>query len=123
MNVSINNVVENYHERIQRLALFDPLYALSNKKLKDNSDNPIDYFSFGLLTLLFFFENMIIRNKKVGVKEVAHFLHNINEEKFDLEEKDFEKIARNIIETFRPPTGKRNSKSFYNYETRLASVR
>ena len=31
MGINIDNVVENYRERIQRLALFDPLYKLNNK--------------------------------------------------------------------------------------------
>lgn len=122
MKINIDNVVENYHDRIQRLALFDPLYALNEKKLKDKNDNKVDYFSFGLLTLLFFFENMIIRNRKVAVKDVAEFLQTVNEGRFDLENEDFMKIARTIIETFRPPNGKRNSKTFYNYETRKEDI-
>jgi len=122
VKININNVVENYHERIQRLALFDPLYALNEKKLKDRSDNKVDYFSFGLLTLLFFFENMLIRNRKVGVNDVAEYLQTVNEGKFDLENDDFVKIARTIIETFRPPNGKRNFKTFYNYETRKEDI-
>ena len=56
MGISIKNVTENYKERIQRLALFDPLYKLNNKNTKDKSNNIIDYFSLGLLTLLFFFD-------------------------------------------------------------------
>lgn len=122
VKININNVVENYHERIQRLALFDPLYTLNEKKLKDKSDNKVDFFSFGLLTLLFFFENMLIRNKKVGVKDVAEYLQIVNEGQFDLENEDFLKVARTIIETFRPPNGKRNFKTFYNYETRKEDI-
>ena len=118
MGINIDNVVENYKERIQRLALFDPLYKLNNKNSKDNSNNDIDYFSFGLLSLLFFFENMLIRNRKTGVKELADFLQRLSSEKVDLDTLGFEKVARTIIETFRPPTGKRNSKVFYNWETR-----
>ena len=37
LDISIKNVTENYKERIQRLALFDPLYKLSNKNSKDKS--------------------------------------------------------------------------------------
>lgn len=118
MGISIKNVTENYKERIQRLALFDPLYKLNNKNTKDKSNNIIDYFSLGLLTLLFFFENMLSRNKKTGVKELAAFLQELSTEKIDLDTEGFEKVARTIIETFRPPTGKRNSKEFYNWETR-----
>jgi hypothetical protein len=118
VGISIKNVTENYGERIQRLALFDPLYKLQNKNSKDDNGNIIDYFSLGLLSLLFFFENMLIRNKKTGIRELASFLNELNEGEIDLSYEGFEKAARIIIETFRPPTGKRNSKVFYNWETR-----
>ncbi|OAA91059.1 hypothetical protein [Clostridium ljungdahlii] len=122
MDISIKNITENYGERIQRLALFDPLYKLQNKNSKDNSGNGIDYFSLGLLSLLFFFENMLMRNKKTGVRELASFLYELNQGKIDLNYEGFEKAARTIIETFRPPTGKRNSKTFYNWETRKEEI-
>lgn len=118
LGVSINSITENYRERIQRLALFDPLYKLDNKNSKDNSNKPIDYFSLGLLTLLFFFENMLIRNRNTGVRELAVFLQELNKGEIDLDYEGFEKVARTIIEIFRPPTGKRNTKVFYNWETR-----
>ncbi|MDP4142993.1 MAG: replicative DNA helicase [Bacillota bacterium] len=122
MAINISSVTENYRERIQRLALFDPLYKLENKNSKDNSNKPIDYFSLGLLTLLFFFENMLMRNKKTGVRELALFLQELNQGEIDLDEEGFEKAARTIIEVFRPPTGKRNARSFYNWETRREEV-
>lgn len=118
MGVNINSITENYRERIQRLALFDPLYKLENKNSKDSSNNPIDFFGLGLLTLLFFFENMLIRNKKTGVRELAQFLFDMNKGEIDLDYVGFEKAARTIVEVFRPPTGKRNAKTFYNWETR-----
>jgi len=118
VGANINSITENYRERIQRLALFDPLYKLENKNTKDNSNNPIDFFGLGLLTLLFFFENMLIRNKKTGVRELAQFLFDINKGEIDLDYAGFEKVARTIVEAFRPPTGKRNAKNFYNWETR-----
>ncbi|WP_154675028.1 replicative DNA helicase [Desnuesiella massiliensis] len=118
MGANINSITENYRERIQRLALFDTLYKLENKNTKDNSNNPIDFFGLGLLTLLFFFENMLIRNKKTGVRELAQFLFDMNKGEIDLDYVGFEKVARTIVEAFRPPTGKRNAKTFYNWETR-----
>ncbi len=118
MGVSVNGITENYRERIQRLAIFDPLYRLENKKTKDKSNNQIDYFSLGLLSLLFFFENMLFRNKRTGVKELAGFLQELNQGEIDYNYEDFEKIARTIVQAFRPPTGKRNTKTFYNWETR-----
>ncbi|HAE92206.1 MAG TPA: replicative DNA helicase, partial [Tissierella sp.] len=59
---------------------------------------------------------MIIRNKEVGVNELAEFFYEINNYKIDLEIEGFRKIARNIIDVFRPPSGERNSKTFYNWE-------
>lgn len=122
MESIIKGVTENYGERVKRLALFDCLYKLENKKTKDNSGETIDFFGLGLLTLLFFFENMLMRNKKTGIAELTKFLHSINHDKIDLDYKDFEKISRTIIEAFRPPSGKRNFKGFYNWETRQESV-
>lgn len=71
---------------MQRLALFDPLYRLENKKTTDHSGRPIDYYSLGLLTLLFFFENMLVRNHKTGVRELARFLQTINQGELDLDD-------------------------------------
>ncbi|WP_432407923.1 replicative DNA helicase [Wukongibacter sp. M2B1] len=122
MGINIKSITENYRERIQRLALFDPLFRLQNKKSKDNSDKIIDYHSLGLLALLFFFENMLMRNRKTGVKELAEFFHEINQGEMDLGLEDFEKVARTIIETFRPPSGKRSYRSFYNWETRREEI-
>lgn len=122
MDPIIKGVTENYRDRVQKIALFDVLYNLDNKKTKDNSGNYIDFFSLGLLALLFFFENMLIRNKKTGVAELAEFLFKINKEEINLEYKDFENIARTIIEIFRPPSGKRNFRKFYNWESRREEV-
>ncbi len=118
MDISSKLVTEYYRERVQRLALFDPLYKLENKKSKDKSGQAIDFFGLGLITLLFFFENMLIRNKLAGVRELTKFLYELNQGELDLEKEDFEKIAREIIQAFRPPSGRRNSKTFYNWETR-----
>lgn len=117
MKVRKSEVLENYGERISRLAIYEPLLRLQNKREKDNSGKTIKYFDLGLITLLFFFENMIIRNKETGVKELAEFFYEINNEKIDLDIEGFEKVARTIIDTFRPPSGKRNHKLFYNWET------
>lgn len=118
MDIEFKSVVENYKDRIGRLALFDPLYSLSKKKALDRSNKEIDYFGLGMITLLFFFENMLIRNKNTGVKELAEFLYSNTSEFIDVDEKGFEKIARTIIETFRPASGRRNTKEFFNYESK-----
>lgn len=103
MDISIKNITENYRDRMERLALFDPLYALERKSGKDNSGEPIDYYGLGLLTLLFFFENMLIRNKKAGVMELAQFFSNLTQEKLDLTFEEYVKLAREIVQVFRPP--------------------
>ena len=117
MKVELSEVLENYGERIARLSIYEPLLELKRKREKDNSENTIDYFSLGFITLLFFFENMIIRNKEAGVNELAEFFYEMNNGKIDLDIKGFRKVARNIIDVFRPPSGERNSKTFYNWES------
>lgn len=118
MELDARNITANYRERAERLAIFDSLFRLENKKTTDNSNLPIDYFSLGLLTLLFFFENMLLRNHKTGVKELTEFFQEINQGELDLDSEGYEKLARDIIEVFRPPSGKRNARSFYNWQTR-----
>ncbi|MTI67186.1 MAG: replicative DNA helicase [Firmicutes bacterium] len=122
MEIDIKNITKNYKERIERITLFDPLYKLENKKTKDNSGKYIDFFSLGLLTLLFFFENMLMRNKKTGINELASFLYRLNKDEINLDYSGFQKTARTIIDVFRPPSGKRNFRKFYNWETRKEEI-
>jgi hypothetical protein len=116
--IDYNNVTKGYKDRIERVALFDSLYKLEKKQTKDNSGKPIDFFGLGLLTLMFFFENMLLRNKKTGVTELAVFLQEITHNELDLEQQGFIDISKSIIEVFRPSSGKRNRREFYNYEKR-----
>jgi hypothetical protein len=118
MDKQLKGITENYRERMQRLALFDPLFRLENKREKDEKNQPIDYFGYGLLTLLFFFENMLIRNKKTSIQNLAQYLFQLNQGEQLLSLEGYEKVARTVVETFRPPSGKRNEKTFYNWETR-----
>lgn len=122
MDIKIENTVENYRERVQRLGLFDCLYRLEQKKKKDKTGKPIDFYSLGILTLLFFFENMLIRNRKIGVKELANYFDKINQGEIQIDHEEFELIARIIIENFRPTGGKRINKEFYNWETRKTEI-
>lgn len=77
MESRLMTVTDHYRERVERLGLFDCLYKLENKKTKDRSGKIIDFYSLGLLTLLFFFENMLMRNKKTGIRELAEFLYDL----------------------------------------------
>jgi hypothetical protein len=122
MEIEARNIVANYRERIERLVIFDPLFRLENKKTTDNRNRPIDYFSLGLLTLLFFFENMLLRSHHAGVKELAEFFQEINQEELDLNADGYEKLARDIIEVFRPSSGKRHARSFYNWQARQEEI-
>lgn len=122
MGISINSVLENYRDRRVRLALFDCLYALERKNGKDDKGNPIDYYGLGLLTLLFFFENMLTRNKKAGSLELGRFLADLNQGELELDQEGYLRLAREIIQIFRPPSGKRNTREFYNWETKEEEV-
>ncbi|MGB3367917.1 MAG: hypothetical protein WBA54_10530 [Acidaminobacteraceae bacterium] len=112
-----NDMFENYSERIKRLALFEPLYSLNNKRRNDKNGKTIEMYDLGLLTLLFFFESKLRRNTETGVSQLSMFLYECLNERYELENKDYIKLSREVIDTFRPTNGKRLSKSFYNYET------
>ena len=114
----VKNASLHYRDRLERIVLFDPLNALGRKLKKDNKGRPIDYYGLGLLTLLFFFENMLLRNKKTGTAELADFLQTLSQEEIDLKPEEFLDLAREIIGAFRPPDGKKTSRKFYNWETR-----
>lgn len=116
--IDYSNTTNGYKERIARISLFDILYKLQNKKAKDLKGDDIDYFGIGLLTLLFFFENMLIRNKKTGVKELAAFLADMTKESLELDGEGYQALARGMIDSMRSPSGKRNRRDFYNYDTK-----
>lgn len=118
MNRDMGEVLDHFGERMKRLAIYDPLYRLGRKKKKDHSSREIPYYELGMLTLLFFFENMIVRQKTSGVKELADFLYKVNDGRIDMNEDEFLGLAREIIDVFRPANGMRNSMTFYNWETK-----
>ena len=117
MMIETRRVVDYFGERMKRLAIYEPLHRLDRKKGKDYEGKEIPYYEVGMLTLLFFFENMIMRQKTSGVSELALFLYEVCHEKIGLDKEGFEALAREVIEVFRPSNGKRNSKTFYNWET------
>ena len=104
MDVSIKNITENYKDRMERLVLFDPLYILGRKTGRDNSGKSIDYYGLGLLTLLFFFENMLIRNKKAGVLQLAEFLSELTQKEYDLNNTQLAEhfsLSRNTVSSWK----------------------
>src|SRR5690554_5374143 len=104
---------------MRRLALFEPLYELDRMQQKDANRKSIPMKDFGLLTLLFFFENKLKRNQKVGTQELARFLEAMTATDFTLSLNDYEQIARKLITTFRPSYGKRRETTFFNWETKM----
>lgn len=117
MSIEARSVVDHFGERMKRLAIYEPLHRLDRKKGKDRQDKEIPYYELGMLTLLFFFESMIMRHKTSGVRELASFLYEVCHEKIALDKAGFEDLAREILEVYRPANGKRNSKTFHNWET------
>ncbi|MCZ0701594.1 replicative DNA helicase [Natronobacillus azotifigens] len=115
--LDFREITNGYKERVRRLALFDPLYDLDRKREQDQLGNPIDMKGLGLLALLFFFEQKLMRDYKTDRKQLTLFLQRLTKNHYQLEETDYEKIARTIIQTFRPSTGKKSSYSFFNWES------
>ncbi len=112
------NILDGYKERVGRIALFDLFYTMDKRQKTDREGKPIDYFGMYLLTLVFFFEKMLQRNKHISIDMLADFLRQTFEEHYHFEANDFYEIARSLIEAMRPPSGRRNRRDFYNYETK-----
>ncbi|MTV50371.1 replicative DNA helicase [Heliobacillus mobilis] len=119
MDQRLADLTRGFRERINRLAIFDPLYELGRKVSRDQQNNPIDWFSLGMVSLLFFFESMLTRRRQTSVKDLAAYLQEMNQEgPISADEAGFQKIAREIIDAFRDASGKRKEKVFFNWETR-----
>lgn len=113
----LKDVVKGFGERNKRLAIFVPLFQLKNRRKSSLLPENIDWFSLGLLTLLFFFECKLQRQGKKGGQELADYLFNLTSPVLRIARKDYDLIAQTIIDTFRDPTGRRQTESFYNWET------
>ncbi|ADU29356.1 hypothetical protein [Evansella cellulosilytica] len=109
-------ISSGYQERMRRLALFDALYELERKREQDQNNNVIDMKGLGLLTLLFFFEKKLMRQYKTGAMQLAYFIEELTKQKYKLDKSTYEKMARTIIQTFRPASGKKRSYSYFNWE-------
>lgn len=110
-------MLSGYRDRVARITLFDIFHQLENKQIKDDEDRPIDFFGIGLLGVLFFFENMLMRNKETGVRELAKYLKKMTTTMITLTDEGYLELAKQVIDVYRPPSGKRNGRDFYNYET------
>lgn len=118
----LNDAIKGYGDRMKRLAIFGPLFQLKQKRNLPGHELNMDWFGFGLLTLLFFFENMLHRRTKNGVAELADFLYQTNRNYLSISEKEFYKIAETLIENFRDPGGKKQEETYYDWETGLQNT-
>ncbi|MCD1259758.1 replicative DNA helicase [Paenibacillus athensensis] len=115
--IEIGQVVTGFRDRMSKMALFDPLYELQRKRQTDRGGRPIELLELGLLALLYFFEQKLLRNNKAGVRELGQFLLKATGIYIDLDDEGFEDVARQIVQAFRPATGKKREFSFMNWET------
>ncbi|XMB28924.1 replicative DNA helicase [Paenibacillus sp. BR2-3] len=113
----VNQALAGFQERMAKVALFDPLFELQRKKQSDGQGQSIEMMELGLLTLLFFFEQKLIRNARAGVKDLASYLGQVTNGRYQLSEEDYEDLARSVIGVFRPTSGKKRAFAFYNWET------
>lgn len=115
--LDVKEILQGYGERYEKILLFEPLNKLSAMQKKDAQNRPIDMRGLGLLTLLYFFEQKIMRNLKAGRKQLAEFLYEATNEYIDLTLDQFNSLASTIIETFRPGSGKVKTAEFFNWDT------
>lgn len=118
----VSQIVSGFQERMTKVALFDPLFELQRKKQTDLNGTSISMMELGLLSLLFFFEQKLMRNPRAGVKDLAAFLQIVTAERFHNNEDGFEELARSVIQVFRPASGRKRSFSYYNWETQEHST-
>ena len=110
--------LENFSERMSRILLFAPLYRLRGRKFPRKDGTETTAMELGLMTLLFFFEHMLDGRKDAGIRELAGYLQSeTNSQLFD-GFPGYEKLARDIVQVFRPPTGRRNAEPFYDWSAR-----
>lgn len=114
--MDVKDIMQGYGERYERILLFEPLNKLSAMQRKDRKNQPIDMRGLGLLTLLYFFEQKIMRNVKVGTKQLAEFLYEATNKYIDLPQEQYSPLARTLIEMFRPGSGKVKTAEFFNWE-------
>ncbi|WP_240315632.1 replicative DNA helicase [Sporosarcina sp. PTS2304] len=110
-------LTSGYKERFTRIALFEPFQDLKRKTMRDDKDKKVDIAGMGLLCLLYFFEQKLIRNTKVGVRELTAFLEMKTGAVYALSPARWESLSRDVLQVFRPPTGKRYSVTYMDWES------
>ncbi|MGN7479554.1 replicative DNA helicase [Solibacillus silvestris] len=115
--MDVEEILQGYGDRYEKVLLFEPLNKLSAMQKKDAKNHPIDMRGLGLLTLLYFFEQKIMRNIKVGRKQLSEFLYGATHAYIDLSLEQFHSLASTLIEAFRPGSGKVKTAEFFNWQT------
>lgn len=115
--LDVNEILQGYGERYEKILLFEPLNKLSAMQKKDAQNRPIDMRGLGMLTLLYFFEQKIMRNLKAGRKHLAEFLYAATNEYIDMTLDQFNSLAGTLIEAFRPGSGKIKTADYFNWAT------
>lgn len=108
--------LEHFAERMQRILLMAPLYRLGRRHFKTVDGKDVSGMELGLMTLLFFFEQMLDGKKKAGIRNLSLFLKQAVRGRLFSDDAAYEQLARDIVAVFRPPTGRRNEESFYDWE-------
>lgn len=114
----LEGTLSGFQERMTKVALFDPLFELQRKKQTDANGQPVDMMELGMLALLFFFEQKLVRNSKAGAKDLALFLLRVMNGRPQVDIVQCEALARDIIQVFRPASGKKREFTFFNWESR-----
>ncbi len=114
----LEGTLSGFQERMSKVALFDPLFELQRKKQTDANGQPIDMMELGMLALLFFFEQKLVRNSKAGAKDLALYLLRVMDGRLQADISQCEGLARDIIQVFRPASGKKREFTFFNWESR-----
>lgn len=120
--MDIGELLNGYRDRIRRIALFEPFNDLERKRETDLNGTKIDMKGLGLLTLLFFFEQKLLRNHKTGVKELATFLKEATKQVYVLKDETYEDLARSLIQNFRPTHGKKRSYDYFDWEEKTEAT-
>ena len=108
--------LEHFSERMQRILLMAPLYRLGRRRFKNAQGQERSGMELGLMTLLFFFEQMLDGKKEAGIRNLSVFLADQTKGLLFDDAKGYEQLARDIVAVFRPPTGKRNEEVFFDWD-------
>ncbi|MCQ4085940.1 replicative DNA helicase [Saccharibacillus sp. JS10] len=116
-DVDVNAVLADFPMRMDKLALFDPLFELGRQRKTDLDGKPIAMMELGLLTLLFFFEKKLLRSRKTSAREHEQFLTEATQGLYRLEATDVKDIVNLIIRVFRPADGLGHQFAFFDLST------